>query len=611
MCVLHLDPGNYLFIQFLPTSIFFVLKGYRHTSRMLDRNTTGFVFPKTSEPTSNSVTNRGAEARCGKDFSLAFSLARRNLPDFNAYGSSANDLAKWSAATRLGPLSLDSVAPLKRPADRPSCVHVALSSHGDCFEEFLSDICAEDVVMDDSIFTYVFDIPRSPIASCWSQARTPHDCIPYTIRKRRIAQLPYPSEGMKNFPKHPEGMRDSMGNQPDPFEKVQAPQRPTVKPSPDDAEGHHTVLGSPPSTPIFPHRGSCHCHTCASPHKLFSTGEQEDHQKSLVAPISCSIRWQRGKCIGRGSTSVVYAAVNLDTAEMLAVKVLESASCMFSECSLGKVGTEASSLTAGSCVQDRDNDNDALINSFLHEFYVLKKLSHPCVVHCLGAQVTSDVVCIIMECLAGGRLKDVIKHSGGLPESIVRLYTRQILEGVEYLQSCGVVHGDIKSDNLLLSESGRLKICDFGMSHFKGVLHSEIDSAELKDPDTTESGNPDSVGKCLCGTPLYMSPELIRTQESTFASDIWGLGCVVYEMITGSPPWEELHDLPPVTTVWRIGAVREGPNLQPLKDRGASPALLDFVSRSLHMDPAERATVGELLRHPFIVEGEFTAEKKN
>lgn len=93
-------------------------------------------------------------------------------------------------------------------------------------------------------------------------------------------------------------------------------------------------------------------------------------------------------------------------------------------------------------------------------------------------------------------------------------YFCDTLMGLEYLHNRHVIHRDLKTDNLLIAHDGRIKIADFGMAK----MHDEM------------CGPIQQLGTCKMGTPLYMAPEAIANHTYTFASDIWALGCVFYEL---------------------------------------------------------------------------------
>ncbi|EAN90149.1 putative protein kinase [Trypanosoma cruzi] len=338
--------------------------------------------------------------------------------------------------------------------------------------------------------------------------------------------------------------------------------------------------------------------------------ERESLKQSVKAPpFPLQLQW--GCPIARGASSVVYAGMDVGTGRRLALKVLQddgfsSPSSPRASVMEGPPGTswKPPRQIYSSNVYQKNNEAlhgfPALSDEYLREFYFLTYLTHHRIVQCLGVKKIPRGICIVLEYVAGGTLQDLIKNFGAFNENVIRLYTLQVLQGMEYLQSRGVVHGDLKTANVLMTEKGNLKISDFGTSRFVQTIYVADSDSDLF-PGRGSGCPTQGAEKKLCGTPIYMSPELISTQESTFASDVWALGCMVYEMAMGVPPWEELHDLSPHIVVWRIGGAKKGPSLDCLRRCGASPTLLNFLECALHLDCKKRLSVEELLKHPFIL----------
>ncbi|RNF03197.1 putative protein kinase [Trypanosoma rangeli] len=346
------------------------------------------------------------------------------------------------------------------------------------------------------------------------------------------------------------------------------------------------------------------------------SGRKMSSLRQSVKEQSISIRLQWGLPIAHGANSVVYAGMDVDTGRRLALKVIHddgfsSSSSPYSSKDSNessgksllkqtKVSPETPSINCDKKKLDSYHGRLALSEADLREFYFLTYLAHHRIVKCLGVEKVHRGMCIILEHVAGGTLQDLIKKFGAFNENVIRLYTLQVLQGMEYLQRRSVVHGDLKSANVLVTEKGNLKITDFGTSRFVQTIY--VADAEQ---DKLLGGNSgcfmQATERKLCGTPIYMSPELISTQESTFASDVWALGCMVYEMTMGVPPWEEFHGLPSHTVVWRIGGTVKGPSLNRLRQSGASLTLLNFIECVFRLDYTRRPSVEELLKHPFIL----------
>jgi serine/threonine-protein kinase len=141
---------------------------------------------------------------------------------------------------------------------------------------------------------------------------------------------------------------------------------------------------------------------------------------------------------------------------------------------------------------------------------------------------------------------------------------RQALEGLAAAHALGIVHRDLKPANLLVDAAGRLKIADFGISKLRdGHGRSALTQT-----------------RAFVGTPAYMAPEQFEDQPTTIAVDLYALGAILYELLTGHTPF------PAKDTISTIRAIREDP--APSLPPDLPPALGDIVGRLLRKDPAER-----------------------
>lgn len=180
---------------------------------------------------------------------------------------------------------------------------------------------------------------------------------------------------------------------------------------------------------------------------------------------------------------------------------------------------------------------------------------------------------VFLEYLPRGTLVDEIrKHGGELDEPTIVHYGRQIMLGLDYLHSRGLVHCDIKGRNILIGEDGA-KIADFGLAKLA-----------------------DEAGSC-CGTPAFMAPEVARGEGQGKAADIWAFGCTVIEMATGRLLWGD-DDGDPVSVLYRIGFSDWLPEIP----ANLSVQGKDFLEKCLRRNPEDRWTAGQLLNHPFLIE---------
>ncbi|EKM60810.1 uncharacterized protein PHACADRAFT_179988 [Phanerochaete carnosa HHB-10118-sp] len=285
-----------------------------------------------------------------------------------------------------------------------------------------------------------------------------------------------------------------------------------------------------------------------------------------------SIRWQQGRFIGAGSFGSVYLAVNLDSGSLMAVKEIKF--------------QEVAGLSS-------------LYSQIKDELAVMEMLHHPNVVEYYGIEVHRDKVYIFEEYCQGGSLAALLEHGRIEDDGIIQIYTLQMLEGLAYLHSMGVVHRDIKPDNILLDHMGVIKYVDFGAAKILAKNQRTIQRTRRAD----SSAAPGALGalgtnNSLTGTPMYMSPEVIRNNKRGRhgAMDIWSLGCVVLECATGRKPWSNLDN--EWAIMFHIGVATQHP---PLPEPGQlSDMGIDFIRQCLTIDPVQRPTAVELMDHPWI-----------
>ncbi|KAL4068303.1 hypothetical protein V8B97DRAFT_1974734 [Scleroderma yunnanense] len=303
----------------------------------------------------------------------------------------------------------------------------------------------------------------------------------------------------------------------------------------------------------------------------------EDRSLLFLASSSSniSIRWQQRRLIGAGAFGSVYLAVNLDSGSLMAVKEVK-----FQELAgLPNLYT-----------QIRD------------ELNVMEMLHHPNVVEYYGIEVHRDKVYIFEEYCQGGSLAALLEHGRIEDESVVQLYTMQMLEGLAYLHSKGIVHRDIKPDNILLDHRGVIKYVDFGASKIlaKNRTMQRSRRGDLGFAKAPAFGTDLGFNNSLTGTPMYMSPEVIKNDKRGRhgAMDIWSLGCVVLEFATGRKPWSNLDN--EWAIMFHIGIARQHP---PLPEPGQLSDLgIDFIRQCLNLDPVTRPTAVELLDHPWMLQ---------
>ncbi|XP_043842870.1 serine/threonine-protein kinase PAK 5 isoform X2 [Dromiciops gliroides] len=246
--------------------------------------------------------------------------------------------------------------------------------------------------------------------------------------------------------------------------------------------------------------------------------------------------------IGEGSTGIVCIATEKHTGKQVAVKKMDLR---------------------------KQQRRELLFN----EVVIMRDYHHDNVVDMYNSYLVGDELWVVMEFLEGGALTDIVTHTRMNEEQIATVCL-SVLRALSYLHNQGVIHRDIKSDSILLTSDGRIKLSDFG---FCAQVSKEVPKR-----------------KSLVGTPYWMAPEVISRLPYGTEVDIWSLGIMVIEMIDGEPPY---FNEPPLQAMRRI---RD--NLPPrVRDlHKVSSVLRGFLDLMLVREPSQRATAQELIRHPFL-----------
>jgi serine/threonine-protein kinase len=217
---------------------------------------------------------------------------------------------------------------------------------------------------------------------------------------------------------------------------------------------------------------------------------------------------------------------------------------------------------------------------FRSEARALARVSHPAIANVYTFFYEEDELFLAMEYVRGRTLSRVLQDEGALPWRRAVPMIASAMEGIEQAHRTGIVHRDLKPDNLMLTEAGTLKVMDFGIARVMGSVH------------LTRTG-------LLVGTLRYMAPEQIRGEEVDGRTDVYALGAVLYEMLTGRPPFEGSTD-------WAIlrAQIEDVPR-PPGEHVPQLPWWLDrAVLRALAKQPAERFPSVEEMRLCLLRQGE-------
>ncbi|XP_010779025.1 serine/threonine-protein kinase PAK 4 [Notothenia coriiceps] len=248
--------------------------------------------------------------------------------------------------------------------------------------------------------------------------------------------------------------------------------------------------------------------------------------------------------IGEGSTGVVCIATEKHSGRQVAVKMMDLR---------------------------RQQRRELLFN----EVVIMRDYQHRNVVEMFKSALVEEELWVIMEYLQGGALTNIVSETR-LSEEQIATVCEAVLQALAYLHSQGVIHRDIKSDSILLTLDGRVKLSDFG---FCAQISKDIPKR-----------------KSLVGTPYWMAPEVISKSPYGTEVDIWSMGIMVVEMVDGEPPY---FSETPVAAMKRLRD-ELAPTVRNFNQ--ISPVLKDFLDRMLTRDPLERASATDLLEHPFLLQ---------
>ncbi|KAL9232828.1 hypothetical protein vseg_007893 [Gypsophila vaccaria] len=216
-------------------------------------------------------------------------------------------------------------------------------------------------------------------------------------------------------------------------------------------------------------------------------------------------------------------------------------------------------------------------SKILQEVRILHALDHPNVLKFYAWYETSAHLWLVLEYCVGGDLMSLLRQDVQLPEDSIHDLAYDIVKALLFLHSKGIIYCDLKPSNILLDENGHTKLCDFGLAR------------KLSDLSKTPSS---SLPQSKRGTPFYMAPELFQDGGvHSYASDLWALGCVLYECYAGKPPFlgREFTHL--------AKSILSDPT-PPLPGNPSRP-FVSLVNSLLVKDPAERIQWSEVCGHAF------------
>lgn len=263
-------------------------------------------------------------------------------------------------------------------------------------------------------------------------------------------------------------------------------------------------------------------------------------------------------------------------------------------------------------IVSRKNLTASQRRSVLKEASIMRQLDHGCIVHMFDFIETPDHYFIVLELVEGGELFHQIVHLTYFSENLSRHVIVQVANAVRYLhEEAGVVHRDIKPENLLFSRipliPSKTKILRPGDDESKedeGEFQENVGGGCVGTIKLADFGLSkiiwDEKTMTPCGTVGYTAPEIVKDEKYSKSVDMWALGCVLYTILCGFPPFYDES----IEMLTQKVALGQYTFLSPWWD-GISESAKDLVSRLLTVDPEKRYTIDEFLQHPWITQAEM------
>ncbi|KAL8094175.1 hypothetical protein AgCh_035879 [Apium graveolens] len=219
-----------------------------------------------------------------------------------------------------------------------------------------------------------------------------------------------------------------------------------------------------------------------------------------------------------------------------------------------------------------------LEESLLSEIRILRHINHPNIIHLYDMIQEPGKIYFVLEFCKGGDLSMFLhKRKGRITESTAKHFMLQLASGLKILRDNDLIHRDLKPQNLLLSTNGDdsvLKIADFGFAR---------------------SLQPRNLAETLCGSPLYMAPEIMQLQKYDAKADLWSVGAILFQLVTGKTPFTGNNQIQLLQNIMRSTELAFPPH-----SVGLSSECIDLCRKLLRPNPVERLTFEEFFNHPFL-----------
>lgn len=274
--------------------------------------------------------------------------------------------------------------------------------------------------------------------------------------------------------------------------------------------------------------------------------EEEVRIPDVIFDNKTNKKYQKGSFLGKGGFAKCYEIVDMKTKEIFAGKIVSKKYLL------------------------KHNQKDKMTQ----EIHIHKMLKHTNIVTFHSFFEDNDFVYIVLELCRKRSMMELHKRRKTLTEPETRYYVFQILEGTLYLHNQGIIHRDLKLGNLFLNDEMEVKIGDLGLA-----ARIEYDGQRKK---------------TLCGTPNYIAPEILSKTGHSFEVDVWSIGCIMYTLLVGKPPFEtnSLKE-----TYARIA--RCDYSLPPHLNKNAS----SLINKMLQYDPKKRPCVNDIMKADFFTTG--------